>query len=40
MGKMVMGFATFVENRAGNTGGYIRRTTTYVEMLACHRASL
>ena len=32
--EMVMGFATLVENRDGNTGGHIRRTTTYVEMLA------
>lgn len=32
--EMVMGFATLVENRDGSTGGHIRRTTTYVEMLA------
>lgn len=32
--EMVMGFATLVENRDDNTGGHIRRTTTYVEMLA------
>ena len=32
--EMVMGFAALVENRDGNTGGHIRRTTTYVEMLA------
>ena len=32
--EMVMGFATLVENRDGNTGGHIRRTTTYVERLA------
>ena len=32
--EMVMGFATLVENRDGNTGGHIRLTTTYVEMLA------
>ena len=32
--EMVMGFATLVENRDGNTGGHIRRTTTYVEILA------
>lgn len=31
---MVMGFATLVENRDGSTGGHIRRTTTYVEILA------
>ena len=32
--EMVMGFATLVENRDGSTGGHIRRTTTYVEILA------
>lgn len=32
--EMVMGFATLVENRDGSTGGHIKRTTTYVEMLA------
>lgn len=32
--EMVMGFATLVENRDGSTGGHIRRTTTYVQMLA------
>lgn len=32
--EMVMGFATLVENRDGNTGGHIRRTTEYVKMLA------
>ena len=32
--EMVMGFATLVENRDGNTGGHIHRTTTYVEILA------
>ena len=32
--EMVMGFATLVENKDGSTGGHIRRTTTYVEMLA------
>lgn len=32
--EMVMGFATLVENRDGSTGWHIRRTTTYVEMLA------
>lgn len=31
---MVMGFATLVEKRDNSTGGHIRRTTTYVEMLA------
>lgn len=32
--EMVMGFATLVENRDGSTGGHIRRTTTYVRLLA------
>lgn len=32
--EMVMGFATLVENRDGNTGGHIRRTSRYAEMLA------
>ena len=32
--EMVMGFATLVENRDGSTGGHIRRTTTYVKLLA------
>lgn len=32
--EMVMGFATLVENRDDNTGGHIRRTTAYVELLA------
>ena len=32
--EMVMGFAALVENRDGSTGGHIRRTTTYVKMLA------
>lgn len=32
--EMVMGFATLVENRDGSTGGHIRRTTIYVQMLA------
>ena len=32
--EMVMGFATLVENRDDNTGGHIRRTSTYVELLA------
>ena len=30
---MVQGFATLVENRDGSTGGHIRRTTLYVELL-------
>ena len=32
--EMVMGFATLVEQRDDNTGGHIRRTSTYAEMLA------
>ena len=32
--EMVMGFATLVENRDDNTGGHIKRTTQYVQMLA------
>ena len=31
--EMVQGFATLVENRDGSTGGHIRRTTLYVELL-------
>ena len=32
--EMIMGFATLVENKDGSTGGHIKRTTTYVSMLA------
>lgn len=32
--EMIMGFATLVENKDGSTGGHIRRTTMYVELLA------
>ena len=32
--EMVTGFATLVENRDDNTGGHIRRTSLYVELLA------
>lgn len=32
--EMVMGFATLVENKDGSTGGHIKRTTGYVELLA------
>ena len=32
--EMVMGFATLVENRDDSTGGHIRRTSKYVEMLS------
>lgn len=33
-GEMVMGFATLVENKDGSTGGHIKRTTAYVQLLA------
>lgn len=32
--EMVMGFATLIESRDQSTGGHIRRTTKYVELLA------
>ncbi len=32
--EMVMGFATMVESRDNNTGGHIRRTSMYAELLA------
>lgn len=32
--EMVMGFATLVENKDGSTGGHIKRTTAYVQLLA------
>lgn len=32
--EMVMGFATLVENRDDNTGGHIKRTTEYVQILS------
>ena len=32
--EMVMGFATLVEQRDDSTGGHIRRTSTYAELLA------
>lgn len=32
--EMIMGFATLVENKDGSTGGHIRRTTSYVKLLA------
>lgn len=32
--EMVMGLATLVEKRDGDTGGHIRRTSEYVELLA------
>lgn len=31
--EMIMGFATLVENRDGSTGGHIRRTKKYVELM-------
>ncbi len=33
-GEMIMGFATLVENKDGSTGGHVKRTTAYVELLA------
>lgn len=32
--EMIMGFATLVENKDGSTGGHVKRTTTYVKLLA------
>lgn len=32
--EMVMGFATLVESRDNSTGGHVKRTTRYVELLA------
>lgn len=32
--EMIMGFATLVETKDGNTGGHIKRTTMYVRLLA------
>lgn len=32
--EMVMGFATLVENKDGNTGGHIRRSSAYVTLIA------
>lgn len=32
--EMIMGFATLVENRDDSTGGHVRRTSMYVELLA------
>lgn len=32
--EMVIGFATLVENKDGSTGGHIKRTSTYVKLLA------
>lgn len=31
---MIIGFATLVENKDGSTGGHIKRTSTYVKLLA------
>ena len=31
--EMIMGFATLVENKDGNTGGHIKRTSIYVKLL-------
>ena len=32
--EMIMGFATLVENRDGNTGGHIRRSSAYAQLIA------
>lgn len=32
--EMIIGFATLVENKDGSTGGHIKRTSTYVKLLA------
>lgn len=32
--EMIMGFATLVENKDGSTGGHIKRSTMYVQLLA------
>lgn len=32
--EMIMGFATLVENKDGNTGGHIRRSSAYVKLIA------
>lgn len=32
--EMIMGFATLVENKDGSTGGHIKRSTTYVMLIA------
>lgn len=32
--EMIMGFATLVENKDGSTGGHVKRTTAYVNLLA------
>ena len=32
--EMIMGFATLVENKDGNTGGHIRRSSAYVQLIA------
>lgn len=32
--ETVMGFANLIENRDGNTGGHIKRTSLYVELIA------
>lgn len=31
--EMIMGFATLVENKDGNTGGHIRRSSAYVQLI-------
>ena len=32
--EMIMGFATLVENKDGNTGGHIRRSSAYAQLIA------
>ena len=32
--EMIMGFATLVESKDGNTGGHIRRSSAYVQLIA------
>ena len=32
--EMIMGFATLVENKDGNTGGHIRRSSAYARLIA------
>ncbi len=32
--ETVMGFANLIENRDGNTGGHIKRTSLYVKLIA------
>lgn len=34
--EMIMGFATLVENKDGNTGGHIRRSSAYANLIAAN----